>query len=105
MDIELARHGLSRRVACFVTHFAHAAEIVRASDLISTVPERSIGSRDGLRVLTPPLALPKFTLELVWHERTQRNAEHRWFRERVLELFEARPATAGATPRRRGRAR
>jgi DNA-binding transcriptional LysR family regulator len=101
VDIELARRGLSRRVLCFVSNFRTAPEIVRASDLLATLPERALGSREGLRVFSPPLALPTFTFELVWHERTHRSAEHRWLRERVLELFDARARSSVGRARER----
>lgn len=91
VDIALARHGLSRNVLCWVSHFRNAPDIVRASDLVATLPERAVGQRERLRVLTPPVELPTFVFELVWHERTQDSGEHKWLRERVVELFDESP--------------
>jgi DNA-binding transcriptional LysR family regulator len=91
VDIALKRRGLERHVTCYVAHFHTAPEILRATDLIATLPERAVTSRAGLRRFAPPIALPEFEVELVWHERTQRSPEHRWLREQLFCLFGTDP--------------
>jgi len=34
----------------------------------------------------PPADLGSFSLNLYWHERTQQEALHAWFRQKVLDI-------------------
>jgi len=38
----------------------------------------------GLRILEPPLEIPRVEVHLAWHNRTHRSSSHRWFRELLL---------------------
>ena len=78
VDIALQALGLSRRVATFVPNFASAPDLLRDTDLIATLPARvAVG---GLRCEDPPIPLPEFEVEAVWHARTHNDEGHRWFR-------------------------
>lgn len=83
-DDALAAVGRSRRVTLSVCSFLVLPEILRVSDLISVVPRRLTYDLPGLKVLPPPLAIQGFTKIVVWHERTHRDAGHRWLRELLL---------------------
>ncbi|MBS0883356.1 LysR family transcriptional regulator [Pantoea sp. JGM49] len=80
-DEALAAVGRSRRVTLSVCSFLVLPEILRVSDLISVVPRRLTHDLSGLKVLPPPLAIKGFNKIVVWHERTHRDAGHRWLRE------------------------
>jgi hypothetical protein len=41
---------------------------------------------DGLRILAPPIELPRFTVETIWHERHHADPAHAWFRHVVAEV-------------------
>jgi DNA-binding transcriptional LysR family regulator len=87
VDELLARSGQRRRIALLVPHFLAAQLIVASTDLVMTAPARVVsrlGEALGLRVLTPPLAVPGFTVKQVWHERQQDDPGHLWLRQQVF---------------------
>jgi DNA-binding transcriptional LysR family regulator len=87
VDDALEGVGLSRRVAVVVTGFAGALSLVRATDLVASVPERQTGRlRDGLFSFPLPVEVPQVTVSLLWHPRQEADAAHRWFRDLVREV-------------------
>ena len=79
--------GLDCVAAVVVGGFAAALALVRASDLVATVPERHSGNlRDGLVSFVPPLDLPPITVSLLWHPRLDADPAHRWLRGCVREV-------------------
>ncbi len=88
IDGALAAHKLKRKVAVsLVAGFTTALALVRNSDLIATVPERHTGQlRAGLHSFPVPLALPGFTVSLLWHPRLDADPGHRWLRGIVREV-------------------
>ncbi|HAU5563689.1 transcriptional regulator [Pantoea sp. BL1] len=80
-DEALASLGRTRRVTLSVCSFLVLPEILRVSDLISVVPKRLTHDLPGLSVLPPPLDIKGFSKIVVWHERTHRDAGHRWLRD------------------------
>jgi DNA-binding transcriptional LysR family regulator len=68
VDTELARHGLSRRVALTVPNFAFAFGVLAETDLVSALPRRFVemhGPRFGIMAIKAPIALPPFAINLV----------------------------------------
>ena len=99
IDDALEALGLGRRVVTIVDGFAGALALARETDLVASVPEHHTGRlRAGMRTFQLPLALPAFTVSLMWHPRMHADAAHRWLRECVLDV--CAPATAGAVRRR-----
>jgi len=100
IDDALEALGLARRVVTIVDGFAGALALARETDLVASVPEHHTGRlRAGMRTFELPLALPAFTVSLMWHPRMHADAAHRWLRECVLDV--CAPATAAV--RRRAR--
>jgi DNA-binding transcriptional LysR family regulator len=86
VDEALETLGLERDVTTIVGDFSSALALARASDLIATVPERQTGNlRAGMHSFVLPLAVPEFTVSLLWHPRLDGDAAHRWLRECVRE--------------------
>lgn len=86
VDDVLATLGRTRRVACAVPHFLVAPHVVAGSDLILTVGARvaeTFARLMPLRIVEPPVELPKFRIRMVWHERQHRDAAQRWFRDSI----------------------
>lgn len=85
-DAALAALGRTRHVAVVVGGFSAALALVRAMDLVATVPERhTAGLRDGLLTFELPMAMPEITVSLVWHPRFGADPGHRWLRDRILD--------------------
>jgi DNA-binding transcriptional LysR family regulator len=87
VDAALAALGLEREIAAIVGSFAAALALARGSDLIATVPEQhTVKLRAGLHSFALPLALPEFTVSLLWHPRLDADPAHRWLRGCVREV-------------------
>jgi len=73
--------GTQRAVATIVSGFAAALSLVRASDLVATVPDRHTRNlREGLFSFPLPLDSQAFTVSMLWHPRMDSDPAHRWLR-------------------------
>ena len=94
IDEALQPLGLKREIATIVSGFATAVALARGSDLIASVPERHTASlRSGMHHFTLPVALPEFTVSMLWHPRLDADAAHRWLRGQVKEVCAERRAS------------
>ena len=94
VDRALEGQGRARRVRVSVPSFFAAAELVRCSDDIATLPERLVRLYDGaLLALATPLPVPGFTIAAVWHERADRDPALAWVRAKLRKAIESRPPT------------
>jgi DNA-binding transcriptional LysR family regulator len=90
IDDALQASGLKREIVTVVAGYAEALALVRASDLIASVPERYTGKlRDGLFSFPLPVPLPDITVSLLWHPRLDADPAHRWLRDCVREVCAA----------------
>jgi len=81
IDAALASQGLERRIATVVGGYSAALALARASSLVASVPERHTGNlRDHMHSFPLALALPEFTVSLLWHPRMDADPAHRWLR-------------------------
>lgn len=90
-DDALAKLGRRRRIVVTVADFFSLARLVSQTQLIGLLPPPfalSIASQFGLRAYALPFEMPLIPLDLFWHSRHTDDPEHRWIRERVLELLE-----------------
>lgn len=88
VDLALQKHGLSRRVALYVSHFLVAPLIVAQSDLVATLPARAarlLAAHHDLMLLKPPVQLSGFTVKQLWHDRTDKSPPHSWLRAQVIK--------------------
>jgi DNA-binding transcriptional LysR family regulator len=91
VDEALAPLGLERQIVTVVGGFSEALALARASDLIATVPERDTGNmRAGMHSFPLPLAMPEFTISLLWHPRLDADPAHRWLRGCVRDVCATR---------------
>lgn len=84
VDAALAGRGLARRIRRVVPFFLAGLHAVAAGDHVLTVSERAaaaLAPRLGLRLLEPPLPLPAYPLNLMWHPRLENEPANRWLRE------------------------
>ena len=87
IDEALDAQGLSRQIGTIVTGFSTAIALARATDLIASVPERyTAHQREGLHSFALPLALPAFTVAMLWHPRLDADLGHRWLRGCLREV-------------------
>jgi len=84
--VDEALHGVAmpRKVVTAVGDFSTALALARETDLIATVPERQTGNlRAGMHSFALPVAVPEFTVSLLWHPRLDADPAHRWLRGQV----------------------
>lgn len=92
MDDALAPLGLDREIVTIVGGFATALALARATELIATVPERHTGNlRTGMYSFPLPVAVPEFTVSLLWHPRLDGDPAHRWLRGQLRDICAAIP--------------
>lgn len=107
LDAELARHGLTRRVALTVPWFTGALVVAR-SDLVTVVPERlarELGSLVELSIAPLPATLPRIAIAAHWHERVHRDPAHAWLRAALATRASRIASGSSATPRSTNSAR
>ncbi|SED93854.1 LysR family transcriptional regulator [Beijerinckia sp. 28-YEA-48] len=83
IDHALQKLGHSRKVAISVASHLMAVNIVRNSDLISSVPKsvaQAFTDPEEIITYPSPFLVTPFDVSVVWHEREQSNAAHQWFR-------------------------
>ena len=96
IDNALAELGLERRIATIVGGFSAALALARATDLVATVHERHTGNLyAGMHSFAIPLAIPQFTVSLLWHPRLDGDTAHRWLRGCVREVCRATSSPDG----------
>jgi DNA-binding transcriptional LysR family regulator len=85
--------GVIRDIAAVVPTFGAAAAIVAGTDLVASLPGGLVdllGPRLALRRVATPLAPIRATINLLWHERTDRDPALRAFRELLARAAGAR---------------
>lgn len=90
-DLALAAIGRKRRVMMSVPDFFSVAHVVGRTELLGLLPERfaqSIADGFGLSVYRLPFEIKRVAVHLYWHRRHTNDPEHRWMRERILDLLE-----------------
>lgn len=85
-DRHLADQGLERRVEATVETFLLVPTLVRGTDLVSLVLERSIRlhSTEGLLLLEPPVPVPDINETMYWNPRHTDDPGHTWLRGKLL---------------------
>ncbi|MCM2378627.1 LysR family transcriptional regulator [Pseudomonas marginalis] len=87
IDDALEAQGLTRQISTIVAGFATAIALARNTDLIASVPERyTFHQREGLHRFELPVALPTFTVAMLWHPRLDADLAHRWLRGCLREV-------------------
>jgi DNA-binding transcriptional LysR family regulator len=94
VDVELKNRGQKRAIALRSQDYFTACRVVNETSLLLTMPERYARlTNAGLknRLYPFPMKIPRFTLNLYWHEAADADRENRWFREQLCDLFKPVP--------------
>jgi DNA-binding transcriptional LysR family regulator len=93
----LAAQGLTRRIALSVPHFLALPLLIAESDLVVTVPyavAKSFAKMTDLKVLRPPMQVPRADVKQHWHARFHHDEANKWLRSEVASLFVEKPRRA-----------
>ena len=86
----LARHGVKRRVVLSTPHFMSIPFIIASTDLLVTVPYavgESFARIASIRLIQPPLEIPRFDIKQHWHRRYHKDPANVWARSVLSSLF------------------
>jgi len=84
VDIELGKHGLSRRIQAVAPTFLEALAIARHTDLIASVADRlTQNTREGMAMRELPVKTLPLTLSQAWHPRFGADPGHQALRKLV----------------------
>jgi DNA-binding transcriptional LysR family regulator len=86
----LAAAGVQRRIALWVSSFLGVARIVADTELLATVPSHFANvmrTREQIRLLAPPHALPSYAVKQHWHARYHDDPGNAWLRSTIAELM------------------
>lgn len=87
----LEREGLHREVAVSVTHFLAIPDMIAATDYCATLPKlicRRLAGDPRLKIVTAPVDLGTFPVEMAWHVRYRHDPAHRWLRSLIGEVVQ-----------------
>jgi DNA-binding transcriptional LysR family regulator len=90
VEEELARHGLTGRIALRVPHYTVVPMVLERTDLVLTIPERVAREydRDGkFRTAKPPVPIAPAEVGIHWHGRFENDPGSKWLRGLLVELF------------------
>jgi DNA-binding transcriptional LysR family regulator len=83
IDEALARYGKKLERSFLVQSLLTIPAAMEGTDIIAAMPLSqavSLASQYPLQVLEPPFKLPRVRYSAFWHERSQKDAGHRWLR-------------------------
>lgn len=107
VDTVLADRGLERRIRLVVPYFLAGLLAAAQGDYVLTVSDRAaraLAPTLPLRVIEPPLPLPSYALNLLWHPRLETEPANQWLRDVFVRAArEAAPdlhRDTGRAPRR-----
>ncbi|MET0413026.1 MAG: LysR family transcriptional regulator [Polyangiaceae bacterium] len=87
LDAVLTERGRRRRVGVVVPSFLAVPSLLASSDLLALVPETlARRSREPIAWTRPPLPVPGFDVELVWHPRRDRDLALAFVRETLAAI-------------------
>lgn len=90
VDEWLQRRGVPRKVRLTVPHFVAVGDILQATDMVATVPERlaqRMAAPFGLAYVAHPAPLPEIAINLFWHAKYHKDPANQWLRSLVFEMF------------------
>jgi DNA-binding transcriptional LysR family regulator len=102
--IDMGDHdrGLVGRVAVSVPHYGAVLPMLTGTDMVATLPRRialRAAQQGGYAVLDLPYAPLEVTVEIIRHQRADRDSGAQWFAGELIEAMQAADrATAAAAP-------
>ncbi len=89
VDQVLQRQGRQRSIGLRLSHFLMVPPVVAQSNLAAALSRRvaePMARTFGLRLFPMPLDVPRGTVSLAWHQRSDVSPPHVWFREQIIKV-------------------
>lgn len=87
-DKVLSEMGLSRKVVLSVPHFMFAVFTIATTDMVGMLPLRLVKNNPQLQYFPPPIDIPGFDMNMLWHEHLHREPAHKWLRDLIVRSVE-----------------
>lgn len=87
---QLIERAVRRKVALRIEHFVALPQILEATDLVATVPERiarRLTANFSLKYVPHPLDLGKVQINVFWHARYHNEPGNTWLRRLIFDTF------------------
>jgi DNA-binding transcriptional LysR family regulator len=107
VDVALAEHGLTRRVALTVPNFNFALSVLAETEMVSALPRRFVeihGARFNIVAVKAPLSLPRFSINLVVPKVAMMDAGLAWLVLLLGQLRTGNDRSSVVRPGKRNRA-
>ena len=91
-DLALQRIGRTRRIALRCQNYLAACHVVRAADLLLTMPEhyaKVANAGTDNRLYPMPLEVPPLEVHMYWHSSADNDPANRWLRERIMQVAQS----------------
>lgn len=89
-EAELAAHRIERNIVLRTSHYMSIHSIIANSDLVVVLPRpvaNALSREEDVRILVPPVEIPKYDLKVYWHQRFHQDPKIVWLRSVVARLF------------------
>ncbi|MEO0442291.1 MAG: LysR family transcriptional regulator [Pseudomonadota bacterium] len=89
VDDVLSSLGHKRTISVFTRHYQIIPALVRATQLVATVPTRAallFSDQADLVFIQPPFTIPAIEVKMVWSSVLHHNASHQWIRQTLVNL-------------------
>lgn len=85
----LQKLGITRKIQMRMPGYLGVDAVVKATNLIATVPEKlgDLLDSNDCQIFTLPFELPTFDIKQHWHARMHKNPDNRWLRQVCFDLF------------------
>lgn len=87
-DDALSSLGARRGVVLSIPHFLLLPQILKGGDLVTIAPTHLLNllaDCNALSVIPSPVAQAGFEIDMLWHQRTDRNPGSKWLRQRFVD--------------------
>lgn len=92
IDDALRSLGRARTIAVRVPRHTLVGELIASTDLVATIDgrvARAQAQMRGLQVFPVPVEIPRATVAMVWHDRTDADPARAWLRATIAEVASA----------------
>lgn len=89
VDVSLGKIGVNRTVALRVANIEVLPHLMKGTKLITTMPRQfSQNLFSDLAQCEPPIQIPPFSIDMMWHVRSDNSPRNRWLQKLIMSTFE-----------------
>ncbi|XQW84982.1 LysR family transcriptional regulator [Thalassotalea piscium] len=89
VDMALAKHGASRKIALQCEHYFAATSVISRCDMLLTMPNayaNLLKDRMPVCVVPLPFEVPVLPVHMYWHKQAEHDLMNSWMRQKLLSI-------------------